>query len=80
MDQYSMKPVARFIQDEHSIDITYNKVVFDYYDYITFVSHKVANLLWAIEESTYIITTNVIKSNALARIQIWVIQYYLIKQ
>ena len=60
--------LARFIQDEHSIDITYNKVVFDYYDYITFVSHKVANLLWAIEESTYIITTNVIKSNALARI------------
>ena len=60
--------LARFIQDEHSIDITYNKVVFDYYDYISFVSHKVANLLWAIEESTYIITTNVIKSNALARI------------
>lgn len=60
--------LIRFIQDEHSIDITYNKVVFDYYDYITFVSHKVGNLLWAIEESTYIITTNVIKSNALARI------------
>lgn len=61
--------LIRRIKERFDIDISYNRYDFDLYEYISFASGKVANLLWGVDETSYLSDFDIFESNRLARLK-----------
>lgn len=61
--------LMRLIKERFGIDISYNRYDFDLYEYISFASGKVANLLWGVDETSYLSDFHIFESNRIARLR-----------
>lgn len=60
--------LIRYVRDYYNVDLTFDKYSFDLYDYVSFISHKVSNLLWGVDEGCYLGAFEILESNRECRI------------